>query len=121
METIKKTLKTIKAGYSVFMCPEGRLGIDGRNYPSTIETGKFIKQLKLPILILNISGAYIAKPKWRKKQMKSKVRVDVSRVITKDEVLNYSVEEINDIINEGIKYNDFEYIKETVKNVNEVI
>lgn len=112
METIKKTLKTIKAGYSVFMCPEGRLGIDGRNYPSTIETGKFIKQLKLPILILNIRGAYIAKPKWRKKQMKSKVRVDVSRVITKDEVLNYSVEEINDIINEGIKYNDFEYIKE---------
>lgn len=111
-ETIRRTLKTIKSGFPIFMCPEGRLGLDGTNYYSTKETGKFIKQLKLPIVIININGAYISKPKWRKHRIKSKVYVKVTKMLTKEEVLALSVEEINDIINQGISYNEFDYIKE---------
>ena len=111
-ETIRRTLKTIKSGFPIFMCPEGRLGLDGTNYYSTKETGKFIKQLKLPIVIININGAYISKPKWRKHRIKSNVYVKVTKMLSKEEVLDLTVEEINDIINQGIAYNEFNYIKE---------
>ena len=111
-ETNRRTLKTIKSGFPIFMCPEGRLGLDGTNYYSTKETGKFIKQLKLPIVIININGAYISKPKWRKHRIKSNVYVKVTKMLSKEEVLDLTVEEINDIINQGIAYNEFNYIKE---------
>ena len=109
--TIKKTLKAVKAGYPVYMCPEGRLGLDGTNYYITKETGKFIKQLKLPIVIMIINGAYLSKPKWRKHRIKSFVETKVTRIITKEEVMLKDAEEINDIINDSLSYNDFEYAR----------
>ena len=112
MKTIKKVLKSVKDGHSIYMCPEGRLGLDGTNYYITSETGKFVKQLKQPIIIATIKGAYISKPKWRKSRYKSKVEVKVNRIITKEEVMELTGEEINDIINESISYNEFDYIKE---------
>ncbi len=112
IKTIKGTLKTLKAGYPVYMCPEGRLGLDGTNYYITKETGKFVKQLKLPIVIVTLKGAYISKPKWRKKRIRSTVESKITRYITKEEVLAKSGEEINQIINESIAYNEYEYIKE---------
>lgn len=112
LETIKKTITQIKLGYSIFMCPEGRLGIDGTNYNVSIETAKYIKQNKLPVMLFRIEGAYLAKPKWRRKQIKSKVRTTLTRFIKKEDVLNLSVEEISNIINESISYNDFDYAKE---------
>lgn len=112
MKTIKGTLKSIKNGFPVFMCPEGRLGLDGTNYYIAKETGKFVKQLKQPIVICTINGAYISKPKWRKKRYKSKVEMNINKVITKEEVSNLSSDEINQLINENIAYNEFNYIKE---------
>ncbi|MBQ8292248.1 MAG: VTT domain-containing protein [Bacilli bacterium] len=111
-ETIKKTLTMIKKGYPIFMCPEGRLGLDGTNYYITKETGKFVKQLKLPIVIVKIEGAYLSDPKWRKHRIKNKVLVSISKILTKEEVLSKTPDEINDIINKYISYNDFEFAKE---------
>lgn len=112
IKTIKGTLKAVKDGYPVYMCPEGRLGLDGTNYYITKETGKFVKQLKLPVVIVTINGAYISKPKWRKHRIKSDVTVRITKYLTKEEVIEKSSDEINDIINEGIRYNEFDYILE---------
>ncbi len=109
--TIKGTIRAVKAGYPVFMCPEGRLGLDGTNYYITKETGKFIKQLKLPIVIMTINGAYLSKPKWRKHRIKTNVETKVTRIVTQEEVMTKTANEINDIINECLSYNDFEYAK----------
>ena len=111
IETIKKSMRTIKNGYSVYMCPEGRLSVDGTNYDVSIETSKFIKQNQVPVIIISFKGSYLAKPKWRKKQLKTKVTSTISRVISKEEVLNLSLEELNKIINDGISFNDFDYAK----------
>lgn len=112
METIKKSLKTVRAGFPILMCPEGRLSIDGTNYYSTKETGKFIKSFKMPVVLARINGAYITNPKWRKNRIKGHVHTEVVRILTADEVIKMSVDEINNIINECITYNDFTYAKE---------
>ena len=112
IDTIKKSMKTIRKGYPIYMCPEGRLSADGTNYKISIETAKFIKQNKVPVVIINIQGAYLAKPKWRKKQIKADVRTNVYTIISKEDVDVKSLQEITDIINDGISFNDFEYAKE---------
>lgn len=109
IETIKKTIKSIKSGYPVFMCPEGRMCVDGTNYYITKETGKFIKQLKIPVVIMTIKGAYLNKPKWRKHRIKSLITTEIAHIISKEEILNLSSNDINEIINENISFNDFDY------------
>ena len=63
IDTIKQSIRSIKNGYSLFMCPEGRLGLDGTDYPITKETSKFVKKLGVPVVLVKINGAYIFGPK----------------------------------------------------------
>lgn len=112
VETIKKTMKSIKAGYSVLMCPEGRLSIDGTNYSCTKETGKLIKNLRVPVVLTTINGGYLVKPKWRKNRIRGPVHTSVRRIITKEEVETLSIDEINEIIEENLSYNDFEFARD---------
>lgn len=109
IETIKKTMKSIKGGYPVLMCPEGRLSVDGTNYSINEETGKLVKSLKVPVVIAKIRGAYLVNPKWRKKRIKGAVHTSVDHIITKEEVEKMTVEEINKVIEENLAYNDFEF------------
>lgn len=111
IETVKGIIKSLDDGYPVFMCPEGRLSIDGTNYPTTKETGRLAKKMEVPVVIVNIYGGYLAKPKWRKHAMRSRIKVKVGRILFKDEIQRLSSEEIDDIIDETLKYNDFEYAK----------
>lgn len=113
IETIRRTMQSIKDGFPILMCPEGRLSVDGTNYYITKETGKLIKRLRIPVVIATINGAYITNPKWRKKRIKGHVHTEVKHVITKEDIENLSVEEINKIINDNIAYNDFEYARKT--------
>lgn len=111
VETVRGILKSIRDGYPVHMCPEGRLSIDGTNYPTTRETGRLAKKLNVPVVIVNIYGSYLAKPKWRKHAMRSRIKVKVGRILFEDEIQKLSAEEIDDVIDETLKYNDFEYAK----------
>lgn len=112
IETIRGTIKSIKDEFPVLMCPEGRLSIDGTNYYVNEETAKLLKKLKVPVVIVNIHGAYITNPKWREKRIKGRVHTEVSHIISKEDVENLSLEEITSIINEKLYYNDFEYARE---------
>ena len=116
IETIRKTMKSIKDGFPVLMCPEGRLSLDGANYYITKETGKLLKTLKVPVVIAQIHGAYLTNPKWRKKRIKGPVHTEVKYIISKDQVESLSIDELNKIINDNIKYNDFEYARQN-KNI----
>ena len=111
IETIKSTFKTINKGFSIFMCPEGRLSIDGTNYPITKETGKLLKKLNVPVVITNIHGAYLANAKWRKNRIRGNIHTEVKYIIKKEELDTLSIDEINRIINDNLQNNDFEYAR----------
>ena len=111
IETIYKTIKSIKEGYPILMCPEGRLSLSGASYYVSEETAKLLKKLKVPAVIALINGAYITNPKWRKKRIRGKVHTEVKYVISKDEIENLSVEEITALINKHMYYNEFEYAR----------
>lgn len=110
-ETIRLIIKSVKQGFPVIMCPEGRLSVDGVNYKSTLETGKLIKKLEIPVVLVTINGAYLSKPKWRKKFMRAPIKIETKRILNKEQINLLSYEEIDNIIDESLSYNDFAYAK----------
>ena len=97
-----KMFQMLKKGYSVAVFPEGRLSVDGRCYPIVEKGTRVYKKKGITLVLANISGAYYANPKWRKKFFKSDIYVSVKRVIKGDEMKELSVEELDDIIMSSI-------------------
>lgn len=109
IETIKKTMNNIKNKDSVLIFPEGRLSVDGTNYHIVEGTGSLFKKLNVPVVILNINGAYLSNPKWRGKSFRSRVNVSTKHVIDVSSLNALSSKEIEDIVNENLSYNEYEY------------
>lgn len=103
-----KIAHTYKAGYSVVVFPEGRLSVDGRNYPIVEKAGFLYQTLKTDIVIVRIKGAHFANPKWRKAFYKTDIYASVKTVIPKEEVAALSRDELDARIEAEICYNESE-------------
>ena len=79
-------LRMIRGGFPVVIFPEGRLSTDGKSNPIVEPGGAVYKKLEVDLVLAQISGAYFADPKWRKKGFSSDIRVSVRRVIKKEEL-----------------------------------
>ncbi|MBR6045462.1 MAG: VTT domain-containing protein [Ruminococcus sp.] len=97
-----KMMRTLGKGYPVVVFPEGRLSIDGRCYPIVESAARIYKKHGITLVLANISGAYFANPKWRRKFMRSDIYASVTRVIDGEEMKTLSVEELEDIIMSSI-------------------
>lgn len=104
MKTPLSIMRNIKRGYPVVLFPEGRLSPDGRSN-IFLPGAALYKKLGVDLVLVKITGAYLANPKWRKKRFMSDIKVKVQRVIKKDEMQNMSAEELEKII-ENTLFND---------------
>ena len=91
-------LRMLKKGYPVVIFPEGRLSPDGSSNPILEEGGALYKRLGVDLVLARISGAYYAKPKWRRRIYRTPIRVTVARVLKKEELAALSPEEVDRII-----------------------
>ena len=98
-------LRTLKSGYPVVIFPEGRLSSDGRTNPVVEPGGAFYRRLGVDLVLVKIDGAYFAKPKWRPRSYRSRIRVSVERVLKREEIAAMSPTELDRIIEETI-HND---------------
>ena len=106
--TPRGILRAIKGGYSVIIFPEGRLSLTGREYPVVEHSGAFYKKLGVPVVICSLEGAYFSKPKWRKRFYRSKITVSAKRVVSAEEVKALPAEELDRIIEDGLRYDESE-------------
>lgn len=104
----RKIARTIKAGYSVVVFPEGRLSVDGRNNPIVEDASRYYKILGADMVFAKISGAHFANPKWRKGFYRSDIYVSAQSVITKEELSGMDREELKRRIEEEIRFNESE-------------
>ena len=93
-----RIMQMLNKGYPVVIFPEGRLSVDGRTYPIVESAARIYKKYGITLVLANISGAYFANPKWRKKFLKSDIYISVKRVIGSDEMKELSVEELEEAI-----------------------
>ena len=96
-------LRTLKSGFPVVIFPEGRLSADGRTNPVVEQGGAFYKRLGVDLVLVRIDGAYYAKPKWRKRSYRSRIRVSVERVLKREEIAGMSPVELDRVIGETIR------------------
>lgn len=112
IETIKKSMRTVKEENSLILFPEGRLSVNGENYQIVEGTGALLKKLNVPVVIISIDGAHLVNPKWRKKRFKNKIKVSVRKIIGIEDLNKKTVKEIDQLVDKYLKHNDFEYARE---------
>ena len=84
MGTAAGLLRMTRKGYPVVVFPEGRLSPDGRSNPIVEPGGALYQRLGVDLVLVRISGAYYANPKWRPRGYRSKVRLEVVRVVKRE-------------------------------------
>lgn len=95
-------LKTIFVMY-----PEARYSLDGCTSYLPDSLGKLVKLLKVPVVVLQIHGNFVARPQWNKMNKKTRVDAVMKMIITAEETKTLSADEINARIREYFVYDDF--------------
>ena len=114
LEAVKKMLQYAKDDVSIMMFPEARLSIDGVTGSLTHGTAALVKKLGLPVVIIEVSGNYLANSKVRSAKKKVVTEVKVNKIIEKEELANLDVITLDEIIEANLKHNEFEYAQNYV-------
>ena len=111
MRNLKYCTEKLKSVTVIY--PEARYSLDGTTSYLPESNGKLAKFLKVPVYVFKLRGSYVSDPQWNKyKQNHMPMEGDMIEVVSKEEVLTLSAEEINAKINEAFKYDDWQYLKD---------
>ena len=103
---IKKSISVAKEGGTIGLFPEGNRTYSGELGNIDISLIKFIRMLKIPLLIYYIDGGYGMDPRWGKKSRYSSGAVgSVKKEISVEEISKLSDEELMKIIKENLSQN----------------
>lgn len=108
-ECVKSIKKMIENGISVGLYPEGRVSVDGTESYVGANIAKLIKWLKVPVVLVKNSGAYLSMPRFNLKFHVGKIELSAKRIFTKEETETMSASEIHKVLQSEFKYNEFEY------------
>ncbi len=103
MEYALKKLNT-----SVLMYPEASYTFDGCATPLPQGLGRLIKKLDVPVLSIHTEGAFARQPLYNVLQKRNvKVTADVSCIISKEDIEQKSVEELDEILKKTFTFDNF--------------
>ena len=93
---------------SVLLYPEAGYSFDGTATTLPASLGKLLKMLKVPVVMIKSSGAFLRDPLYNMLQLrKVKVRASVTYVLSSEEIQAKSVEELNAILKELFAFDNF--------------
>ncbi len=94
--------------------PEGERKWDGSTeFNSLKTTSKLIKLLKIPVIVVNIRGGYLAYPRWAKMSRKGKVDLKYNLCLTKDESKELKLNQIQDRVKSFLAHDETDYQKKS--------
>ena len=110
MHLIKSIRKVLKRGDILCMYPEARYSPCGTTSFMPDSLGMIVKMNKVPVVAIVHRGNYLHAPFWNFRQKrKVPLHTTMTLVLTKEDVENLSVEEINAKIREALQYDDYKY------------
>ena len=111
-ESAVNSLRVLRGGGLLAMMPEARLSTAGRFEDIQPGTYPFLKKAKAPIYTVKMSGDYMADPKWGNGFRRGAlVEVELSRLMSADEVKAATVEEIAEKVESKLYYDEFKWLK----------
>ena len=108
IKALKQLKKLVDQGRSVGLYPEGGRTWDGSNIYIIESISNLIKLLKIPVYYVGLNGVYMVKPRWAKKYRKGKTKVEIKKVLTKEQVKKLNSNEILDVVKETLTYDEYE-------------
>ncbi len=107
IKNIKYCIDKLKNPFVLF--PEARYSLDGCTSFLPPSTGKLIKLLKVPVMVLRIHGNFISNPHWNKVEKNNYTEGEMFQILTKEQIKNLTAEEINQLVAENFAYDDFKW------------
>ncbi len=105
---VKDIVYALKKKRSVLMYPEAGYSFDGKAVELPESLGKLVKYLKVPVVTVITSGAFLRDPLYNSLQLrKVKVKVNVDYFLSSEEIKEKSGEEINAMIKEVFSFDAF--------------
>ena len=109
IKCVRSILRVLKNGYKVAIFPEGNRSYTGYLCNVNDSIAKLCKTAKCPILIYNMEGGFAVDPRWANKHRKGEVQCTLRTIISKEDVLNYSQEELYNKIVENLTVFPYKY------------
>ena len=110
---VKHLKRATDKGRIVFLYPEARYSGDGTTTIMPNSLGKLAKLLKVPVVTLITHGHHINKPFWSDKcRFVRGTTATMTCVATAEDVKKLSTEELDKIITDAFKYDDYSWQKE---------
>ena len=109
---IKAINAIIKQNGIVTFSPEGMSSIYGVNQPVVPGSGHFLKHYGIPVYFLKLKGQYLTSTKHFLQERKGRTEAEFSLLFTKEQLKELSAEQIEDILNESFRHDDYEWSRE---------
>ena len=106
---IKNCVKVSKEKGNIVVFAEGNRSINGNLCIVDKSIAKLVKLLKKPLVIVNIVGGYGVEPRWSNRFRKGRLECFVKKVYPYQELENKDVDEIYDLILNGINVDNYKY------------
>ena len=122
-EEINNMRNVLNNGMPIGMYPIGIISENGMSTEPTVNMPSVIKSLSTDVYVAKSNGSYLTSPKWSNKRRKGRINIDIYKVLSKDQVNSFSLEQIYDVMALNLRYNEYDYISNTkikFKNGNNV-
>ena len=110
--TIKKIKRALQQKLPITIAPAGQTTMHGDNLRIDKSIVKLLKMCDVDVYAIQLHGAYMAYPKWRKYRRRSPIFINFVKVFTKLDLKTLSDEEIYQKTVDAININDRKEIKE---------
>ena len=115
---IRYTLKELNT--SVLMYPEASYSFDGRATPLPRKLGVLLKKLDVPVVTVMTQGAFSHNPLYNCLQKrKVKISADVTCLLTREEIAEKSVAELDAMLDQVFTFDNFRWQQENKVEINE--
>ena len=107
---VKSIFKVISRKDILCMYPEARYSPCGIESYIPDSVGALVKKCKVDLVTVVHRGNHLFSPFWNfRKKRKVPFHTTITKLLTKEEIKNLSIDEINVRIREALKYNDYQY------------
>ncbi|MCF7925734.1 MAG: 1-acyl-sn-glycerol-3-phosphate acyltransferase [Candidatus Izimaplasma sp.] len=106
----KELIGAVKRGYPILIFPEGNTTFNGETNYVEKATMKLIKKLKVDVIVCNVKGGYLSKPRWATGKRKNRqIQMDYHKVIDAEALKDMSIDKIAKIVNDALYFNAYDY------------
>lgn len=113
MHLVKSIRRVLKRGDILCMYPEARYSPCGVDSYIPESLGKLIRLSQVPVVAVVHHGNYLHSPFWNyRKTRKVPLHTTMTQILTADQVKSMSPQEINAVLKQALKYDEYQYQKE---------